>query len=61
MRLKIKINLIGMKLIKVINSEFSWGLMLTLPSQIEKKGKENAKAIIPILLDIENIIVKKGR
>ena len=50
-----------MELIKVINSEFSWGLMLTLPSQIAKKGKENAKAIIPILLDIENIIVKKGR
>jgi hypothetical protein len=50
-----------MRLIKVINNEFSWGLMLTLPNQIAKKGKENAKAIIPILLDIENIIVKKGR
>jgi hypothetical protein len=31
-----------------------------LPSHKAKKGKENAKAITPILLDIENIIVKKG-
>ena len=53
-------NLIGIKLIKVINSEFSCGLIFTLPSKIAKKGREKAKAIMPILLDIENIIVKKG-
>jgi len=48
-------------LIKVINNEFICGLKFTVPYKIAKKGKETAKAIIPILLDIENIIVKKGR
>ena len=34
--------------------------MFALPNQIAKKGIENANAMRPILLEIENIIVKKG-
>ncbi len=34
--------------------------MFALPNHIAKKGKEKANAIIPILLDIENTIVRKG-
>jgi hypothetical protein len=44
----------------IVNRTLSWGSMFALPNQIAKKGIENANAITPILLEIENIIVKKG-
>ena len=50
----------GSKFIKVVSNWLSWGSKFKLPSQIAKKGKENENAITPILLEIENTIVKKG-
>ena len=50
----------GIKLINVVKSKFNCGIAFVLPIHIAKNGKEIANTIIPILLDIENIIVKKG-
>ena len=57
---KININFTGNKLMNIVNRRLSWGSIFALPNQIAKKGIENANAITPILLEIENIIVKKG-
>jgi len=44
----------------IVNRRLSCGSIFALPNQIAKKGIENANAMTPILLEIENIIVKKG-
>ena len=53
-------SLIGKKFIKEFKNEWKLGNKFILPTHKVKKGREKAKAIMPILLDIENIIVKKG-
>ena len=53
-------SLIGKKFIKEFKNEWKPGNKFILPTNKAKKGREKAKAIMPILLDIENIIVKKG-
>ena len=57
---KTNISFIGSKFINNVNTWLSWGKKFKLPNQIAKKGKEKANAITPILLEIENTIVKKG-
>ena len=47
-------------LMNIVNRRLSWGSIFALPNQIAKNGIENANAMTPILLEIENIIVKKG-
>ena len=53
-------SLIGKKFIKEFKNEWKPGNKFILPTHKVKKGSDKAKAIMPILLDIENIIVKKG-
>ena len=53
-------SLIGKKFIKEFKNEWKLGNKFILPTHKVKKGSDKAKAIMPILLDIENIIVKKG-
>ena len=53
-------SLIGKKFIKEFKNEWKPGNKFILPTHKVKKGREKAKAIMPILLDMENIIVKKG-
>ena len=50
----------GIKFINIVSAWLSWGRKFKLPNQIAKKGKENENAITPILLEIENTMVKKG-
>ena len=57
---KINKSLIGKKFIKEFKDEWKPGNKFILPTHMAKKGREKAKAIMPILLDMENIIVKKG-
>ena len=57
---KINKSLIGKKFIIEFRSKWKSGNKFILPTNKAKKGRDKAKAIMPILLDIENIIVKKG-